>query len=346
MRENRLRHLLYAGVAAVLMGILGVNVLAYRHAYAMTHFTDGLARTRDADRLTLGQKVAVLFSGIQIPRPQAKLPPTCVGPECGPLTISGGNGITLGAWYSPGPPQSPLVVLFHGYAAEKSGTAKEARALLELGCSVLLVDFRGSGASSEAYTTVGYAEAEDVAAAVRYTRDHLPSPKLILYGQSMGAAAVLRAVHSCGVQPDGIIAEAVFDRMLSTVRHRFELLGVPSFPGAELLIFWGGRQAGFNGFRHNPVDYAAAVKCPILFFHGTADPRARLQEGHSVFDAVPGTKRFEAFPGLGHEAGVAKFPEQWKAAVREFLQEINLKPPAVQDANPRLKGGVMSVFSQ
>ena len=58
----------------------------------------------------------------------------------------------------------------------------------------------------------------------------------------MGAASVLRSVHSCGVQPDAIIAESVFDRMLTTVRHRFELMGVPSFPCAELLVFWGGRQ--------------------------------------------------------------------------------------------------------
>jgi hypothetical protein len=53
----------------------------------------------------------------------------------------------------------------------------------------------------------------------------------------MGAAAVLRAVARCGVQPDAIIVESVFDNMLNTVRHRFEAMGVPSFPGAQLLVF-------------------------------------------------------------------------------------------------------------
>jgi pimeloyl-ACP methyl ester carboxylesterase len=116
----------------------------------------------------------------------------------------------------------------------------------------------------------------------------------------MGAAVVLRAVHACGVQPDAIIAEAVFDRMLSMVRNRFRIMGVPSFPGAELLVFWGGRQAGFNGFSLNPVDYAASVRCPILFLHGAADPRARIEEARSVFATVPGWKRFKEFPGIGH----------------------------------------------
>jgi uncharacterized protein len=321
-RMTRFRRCLYVGLAAVVLGGIGVNVLAYRHAYAMMHFTDGTARTREPEKLTLRQKLGVLFCGVEIPRPRTRLPPTCVGPECKLLSVPGPQGIRLGAWYCPGPPQSPLVILFHGYIGEKSGTSKEAKALLELGCAVLLVDFRGSADSSESYTTIGYAEAEDVAAAVRYAREHLPHGKMILYGHSMGAAAVLRAVHEGGVRPDGIIVESVFDRMLGTVRHRFELMGVPSFPGAELLVFWGGRQVGFNAFSHNPVDYAASVNCPILFLHGTADPRAHVEEARQVFVAVAGVKRFQAFPGLGHETGVARHREQWKAAVGEFLGEL------------------------
>jgi hypothetical protein len=314
------------------MGIIGVNVLAYQQVYAMTHFTDGTTRTGDPEKLSLSQKIGVLFCGVKIARPRTKLPPTCIAPECKSLTLPGTNGIRLGAWYCPGPPGGPLVILFHGYIGEKSGTSREAKALLELGCSVLLVDFRGSGDSSEAYTTVGYVEAEDVAAAVSFAQEHLPHSKLILYGISMGAAAVLRAVGACGVRPDGIIAEAVFDRMLSTVRHRFELLGVPSFPGAELLLFWGGRQGGFNAFSHNPTDYAAGVRCPILFLHGTADPRAHIEEARHVFSAVPGAKTFEEFPGVRHEPAVVRCREQWKAAVEKFLGEVNRKAPESESA--------------
>ena len=64
-----------------------------------------------------------------------------------------------------------------------------------------------------------------MAAAVRYAKASLPHSKLVLYGISMGAAGELRALHSCCVRPDAIIAEAVFDRMLTTVRNRFELSG-------------------------------------------------------------------------------------------------------------------------
>ena len=142
----------------------------------------------------------------------------------------------------------------------------------------------------------------------------------------MGAAAVLRAVDHGGVRPDAIIVESVFDKMLNTVGHRFEAMGLPAFPGAQLLVFWGGFEAGFNGFAHNPVQYAANVRSPILFLHGADDPRAHLAEARRVFAAVPAPKWFKEFPGLGHEPAVVRFPNEWKETVGEFLQETESRP--------------------
>lgn len=103
-------------------------------------------------------------------------------------------------------------------------------------------------------------------------------------------------------------------------------MSLPSFPFADLLVFWGGQLGGFNAFALNPAEYATAVHCPILFLHGAADPRAHLEEGRNVFNAVPGTalKRFQEFPGLGHEAAVKRYPEEWKRAVREFMKASEL----------------------
>src|SRR5262249_17867612 len=152
----------------------------------------------------------------------------------------------------------------------------------DLGFTALPIDFRGSGGSDGNTTTLGYQEARDVAAAVRYAQSRgLPAP-LILYGQSMGAAAVFRSIPALGVEPDGVILESVFARMLGTVRNRFDLMGAPSFPAAELLVFWGGAQAGFSGFEHNPEEYATACTCPALVLHGAHDRRARLEEGEAV----------------------------------------------------------------
>ena len=105
-----------------------------------------------------------------------------------------------------------------------------------------------------------------------------------------------------------MILEAVIDTLLNTVRHRFRALQVPAFPSAELLVFWGGRQWGFDGFEHNPSDYAASVDCPTLLMHGERDPRVSLTEARRVFDAIPVTKEFVTFERSGHESYLSKTP--------------------------------------
>jgi len=221
---------LAAGALVVIAGFPGLNALAYSHADAMLRFSDGGPRTTTPEQLGFLSRMKLLFAGVNIPRPASHRRPSELASDCRVLSLPGPRGITLASWYGDRGRETPLIILFHGYAAEKTSLLGEARAFLDLGTSVLLVDFRGSGGSSESYTTVGVHEAEDAAAAVRYARRRLSHRNVFLFGRSMGAAAILRAVHAHAIQPDGMILEAVFDTLLNTVRHRFRAMQVPAFP--------------------------------------------------------------------------------------------------------------------
>jgi len=313
-------------VAALVMGFVLLNGLAYAHARAMLRYAPQGVRTEKPEALTFWRKLRVLLVGVTLPRPEDERTPASLSPDAQTVSIPAPGNITLSAWICNQGKDAPLVILFHGYSAEKSCLLAEAKAFLYLGASVLLVDFRGSGGSSESYTTLGVHEAEDVAAAVRYAKEKLPHSRLVLFGQSMGSAAILRAIQKENIAPDGVILQAVFDSMLQTIRNRFVSMGLPSFPSAELLVFWGGQQQGFNGFAHNPADYATALNCPALFMHGTDDPRATLAEGHRVFDTAPEPKTFIEFTATGHESYVSIHPEKWKATVRIFLSTLPQHP--------------------
>lgn len=304
------------------VGFVILNVLAYNHAYAMTHFSPGGVRTGKPEQLSALSRLKVLLMGVNLPRPVTRRLPGELDPTCKELTIPGFHDIKLSAWYVSHGDKTPLVIFFHGYGAEKSSQIREAKVFLDMGLSVLLVDFRGCGGSSESYATIGVLEGEDVASVVRFVKGNMHHTSVILCGQSMGAVSILRAVHDYGVKPDGVILEAVFDTMLNTVRNRFHTMGVPSFPSAELLVFWGGWQWGFNGFSHNPVDYASSLTCPALFMHGADDPRAKLIEGERVFDAAAGPKEFIKFDHTGHESYLHTHPVEWRAAVQTFLKRI------------------------
>lgn len=307
-------------LALVCTGVCVALIIARNHAYAMIYFTHNGKHTKKPEDLSFRQRIEVLLVGVNIPRPYGSAIPADVGLDFKPIRIKGRNDIQLGGWYCPNNRTDTIVLLFHGYSVDKSAILGEAAAFHAMGLAVLLVDFRGSGNSSESYTSIGFHEADDITAAVLYAKSHLPHRKLILFGQSMGGVAILRAIHKHFIEPDAVIVEAVFDTMLNTVRHRFHAMGIPSFPSAQLLVLLGGRQVGFNGFKHNPVEYAHSVTCPILFLHGTNDSRARIDEGKRVYAAVPAPKWFKTFPNARHESFISRYPQRWQTAVREFLQ--------------------------
>jgi alpha-beta hydrolase superfamily lysophospholipase len=306
--------------AALALGLAFVllNVVAYLHAWSMTHFTRGGAKTLGAQRLSPFGKVAVLFTGVHVPKPANDATPADLGLAFESHRFAGEAG-DLHAWYVPHPSPKALVLLLHGYSGCKSSQLREARAFHELGYAAFLLDFRGSGESAGWETTVGHEEAKDVVSAADYAAARWPSLPRVLYGQSMGSAAALRAVALRGLRPAALVLENPFDRFLSTVENRFGLMGLPAFPAARLLVFWGGVQHGINAFDHNPVEYAARVGCPVLLLHGREDRMVTAAQAESVFERLPGPKRVEWFAGVGHGPLLAPAPGQWKRAVSGFL---------------------------
>jgi hypothetical protein len=212
------RRFMFVGLLLVL-GFIGLNLLAYHHARAMMRFTTEGERTTQPEALSFADKLGVLFGGVNIPRPQSDLKSADLNAHCERLVVSGKDGVELACWYSHQGEGSPLVILFHGYAGEKSSLLNEAKGFIALGASVLLIDFRGSGGSSESYTTIGVHEALDVRSVYVYAKQHLNHPRILLFGQSMGAVAILKAIHDGDIHPDGVMLEAVFDTLLHTVRH-------------------------------------------------------------------------------------------------------------------------------
>jgi len=304
----------------LLFVFLLLNLVAFLHSRAMTHFAPEGVRTAKPEFLSILGKAQVLLTGITVPKPSAgNTTPKDVGLPFEVHHLPGKNEVELEAWYVPCSRPQGLVLLFHGYAGCKADLLNVAVELHALGYASLLVDFRGSGGSSSSETTIGVTEAEDVALALDYAQSRWSGQPLILYGQSMGSAAILRALAIEGVQAKAVILECPFDRLLTTVAVRFTAMGLPAFPFAHLLVFWGGVQHGFNGFEHNPIDYAARVDCPVLLMHGARDHRVTTEQARSIFDALGGPKEFELFADAGHESYAARQPERWRAVLAGFL---------------------------
>jgi alpha-beta hydrolase superfamily lysophospholipase len=313
------RHPWWTILLLVVASVTGLNVVAYNHAYAMTHYSDGGPKTKRPESLSAWEKARVCLFGINVPRPSNRTTPASVGLSFTPQKFATTDGIDLEAWYIPKQEAEGVVVLVHGYSNCKSQLLPEAKALHEMGYATFLLDCRGSGGSSGTITTIGAYEANDVLAAAEQVRLLVPDRPLILYGRSMGSVAILRAMAVNGVKPEAVILECPFDRLISTVANRFAAMGLPSFPFAQLVVFWGGIQHDFDGFQHNPVDYAQQVHCPVLLLQGAKDTRVTKEQADSLYENIPGEKQLEMFENAGHESYLAVSPQAWQLVVSQFL---------------------------
>ena len=75
---------------------------------------------------------------------------------------------------------------------KKSSLLDKAEIFLNLGYNTFLVDFMGSGGSDGNQTTIGFYEAEEVKTAFNYL-EACGEKNIILFGTSMGAAAIMKA---------------------------------------------------------------------------------------------------------------------------------------------------------
>ena len=314
------KRLCILALIALLLFLL-LNVMAYRHARAFFFYTENGQRTLSPEELSWQQKASVLVRGIHVPKPKAHTAPGDFGMPFRSITVPGRDGLALGAWLIPHENAASTVVMFHGYSSEKSGLLPEAKLFHEMGHELVLVDFPGSGESPGNMTSLGIHEADDVAAVIDWARTQWPDRQLVVYGHSMGGAAIMRAIALRHAKPDAAIVESVFDTLLDAIRFRFRLMSVPSFPSAEMLLFWGGQQLGENGFDHDVVAYGRLITLPVMMLHGERDNRASLSGAKQVHAALAGEKELMVLPEAGHVNPCLSDPAAWQSAVAWFIRD-------------------------
>ncbi|HEY9008549.1 MAG TPA: alpha/beta fold hydrolase [Ohtaekwangia sp.] len=233
-----------------------INAIAFQHAYKFTHFSrETVARTKDPAELSVLDKMQLLFTGIDNPRPMQKEVPGAAFKTVKVISTEELECWKIGTRNSQG-----TVIMFHGYAGEKSSLIMRADEFRKLGYTTFLVDFMGSGGSGGNTTSIGYKEAEQVKDCFEYI--HKEEKNVILFGTSMGAAAVLKAMDDYELPVTSVILECPFGSLYKTVQARFRLMHIPTFPMAGLLCFWGGLQNGYWAFLTQSLALCTSCEMP------------------------------------------------------------------------------------
>lgn len=252
----------------------------------------------------------------------------CASQEMEECYIRSADGLRLHASYLPADNAKRIVLLSHGYKGSSFGDfAYTARFLHENHCDLLFIDQRCCGESQGEYITFGAKEQFDVQRWAYYiARRNQEKLPVYLYGESMGAAAVLMASgHRLPRQVKGLIADCAFCSMKSQMQDMasnwFHLhwIGLLLF---RLNLFC----ALFAGFRMKDADTAEALKMngrPVLFFHGAKD--TYVDPGNSLYNysLCRAPKELVVMPEARHLCSAYEEPELYREKVLGFFEKYD-----------------------
>ena len=294
-----------------------INISAAFYAYRLTHFyTDPSLRVYEPPP-NLFAKTWKLFTGPRQPRSVVTEMPTF---PFDTIKFKTTNGIFIDAWYSkPDSVSKGTVILFHGIGGNKSMYLDEANEFRYWGYNIMLVDFRGHGNSEGNTTNIGVKETEEVKLAYDFIASN-GEKNIFLWGSSMGAVIVAKAIGDYQLKPSGILLHAPFFSLQTYLEARARILGFPQQPFAFLTTFWIGIERGFNGFRHKTEHYAKKINCPVLMQWGTLDIYVSKEETEKIYNAIASPqKKLAVYKLAQHESLLRKDPQKWRIETQQFL---------------------------
>jgi uncharacterized protein len=303
----------------LLAQIILINISAALYADKLTRYYNDISEDHSSSRDNIFTKSWKLFTGPRYPKPAVTAVPVFPYDTVALITR---KGLRIDAWYGAADSAAKgTVILFHGITGTRVSLLDEVNEFRYQGMNVMMVDFRGHGNSSGNITTIGVRESEEVKLAYEYIKNK-GEKNIFLYGSSMGAVAVSKAIADYRLQPSGVILEAPFLSLQSYLRTRVRMLGFPRQPFAFFITFWIGAEKGFNGYRHNTTRYVRHISCPVLLQWGTLDNFVLRPEIQKIYEAMASArKKMVIYEGVQHESLLRRDPAKWRLEAESFIRD-------------------------
>jgi alpha-beta hydrolase superfamily lysophospholipase len=253
------------------------------------------------------ETVAAISKFARTVAPRFGWPPVQV-PEIGqPVRVSVA-GRTVEAWFAtPAQPATATVLLFHGIGDRIAYWRRVQERFAAAGFSSLVFHYAGYGQSA-GQTTPGNL-ALDAHAAYAWLRQRQPSLPCFLMGFSLGTGLAAEVANSLEPPAAGLILCEAY----TSLRHA-TMQVVRAVPCAGRLMpdVW------------RTLDNVTQLRMPLLVVHSSADalfPPAMAEQLHAAAIAGGVASTLYIFPGYAHNAPYLQVPQDYWAAVAEFIAQ-------------------------
>lgn len=211
------------------------------------------------------------------------------------------DGETLHGWFVPAREARATVLFLHGNAGSIVHRLDWLPMFQRLRLSVLMIDYRGYGASSGSPSEDGtYA---DGGAAWRHLTEErrIPPERIVVFGESLGGA--IAAQLAARSRPAALVLHSTFT-------------SAPDL-AADLYPFLPARL--LTRFSYDALASVQALRCPLLVAHSPQDEIVPVAHGRRLYDAAIGPKEWLELAG-SHNDGFIFMRTEWVHRFDEFLQ--------------------------
>ncbi|HET7401161.1 MAG TPA: alpha/beta fold hydrolase [Usitatibacter sp.] len=215
----------------------------------------------------------------------------------------GAEGQRVHGWWLPAEdPHAPAVLYLHGARWNLTGSVTRIERWRQLGFSVLAVDYRGFGKSTDVAPSEAYAY-EDAEAAWEELARLAPGRRRFIVGHSLGGAIATELARR-HPEADGLVLEATF----TSVRDMIDQSPWGFLPVGLILT------QNFDALAKLPQ-----VRMPVIVVHGTRDSVVPFQMGERLFAAAHEPKRFIRVDGAGHHNLSGIGLDQYRKALADLF---------------------------
>jgi hypothetical protein len=229
--------------------------------------------------------------------------PADIGLRYEDVRIQAADGSTLSAWFLPAdqPKANATLLFLHGNGENISTHIAAVRWLPPQGFNVLLLDYRGYGASDGRPSVAG--AQQDIDSAMRYVlaRGDVDNRRIIVLGQSLGGALGLHYVAHSAYREHirGVVIDSAFVGYRDIAREKLQKSWLTWLFAVPLSL------TVTDDFR--PIDAAPKIApIPLLLIHGDRDIVVPVHHSKWLYDAAQQPKEVWVVPEVGHIQSLAQ----------------------------------------
>lgn len=239
------------------------------------------------------------------------------------VTVTTEDGLELQGWFI-APQNGAVVMLQHGYKANRSEMLEEADMLYRHGYGSLITSIRSHDVNPGKRIYFGQRELQDIRAWYNFliSRKDISHDKIGAYGNSLGAAILIKFA-SQGDQLQAVMTHSAFSSLHETVNQSVQAFAkLPPFPFATLIMFWAEVELGFPLSEVNAKLWIAEISPrAVLILQGGSDDAISTKSGELLFEAAMEPKLFWFEPQAQHANFDLLFPEHFEKRMIDFFNQ-------------------------